>query len=138
MAASEAAKEAVHLGNLAREFGLRGEGPLDLHVDNKAAIDVAYNPEHHTRMKHVERRHFFVRELVENHTLRVPFVSTDKNLADFFTKPLPARSFFPLRDKIMNVADSPYRSTGGRCDSSDESREEVSRGKPAQRRVSSK
>ena len=103
MAASEAAKEAVYLARLAHEFGLRGDGPLDLHVDNKAAIDVSYNPEHHTRMKHVERRHFFVRECVENHTLRVPFVSTVDNFADFFTKALAGPQFFKLRDAIMNI-----------------------------------
>ena len=80
-----------------------GSPGLELFCDNKAATDVAYNPEHHTRMKHVERRHFFVRELVEEHRLRVPYVETDKNLADFFTKALPARKFFTLRDKIMNV-----------------------------------
>ena len=44
-----------------------------------------------------------LRECVENHLIRVPFVRTDANDADFFTKVLPARKFFPLRDKIMNV-----------------------------------
>ena len=32
----------------------------------------------------------------------LPYVESDKNLADFFTKPLPARKFFPLRKAIMN------------------------------------
>ena len=77
--------------------------PPELFVDNKAAIDVAYNPEHHTRMKHVDRRHFFVRELIENHRLRVPFVSTVDNLADFFTKAQPPALFESMRDAIMNV-----------------------------------
>jgi len=40
---------------------------------------------------------------VEDLTIRVPFVESARNLADFFTKPLPARSFFPMRDRIMNV-----------------------------------
>ena len=66
-------------------------------------VDVSYNPEHHTRMKHVERRHFFVRECVENHSLRVPFVSTVDNFADFFTKALAGPQFFKLRDEIMNI-----------------------------------
>ena len=81
-------------------------------MDNKSAIDVAYNPEHHGNMKHVDRRHFFVRELVENHVLRVPFVRTDDNLADFFTKALPPARFFQLRDKIMNVT-RPVSGDGG-------------------------
>ena len=66
-----------------REFDLKDSQPIDLFFDNKSAIDVAYNPEHHTRMKHVERRHFFIRELVEEHKInkiRVPFVSTGRQL----------------------------------------------------------
>ena len=67
VAASEASTEAAHLDRLAREFDQMSEKPLSLATDNKAAQDVSYNPEHHTKMKHVERRHFFVRECVEEH-----------------------------------------------------------------------
>eukprot|EP00965_Chrysotila_dentata_P219119 6190944-Pleurochrysis_carterae.AAC.1 len=73
-------------------------------MDNKSAIDLAYNPEHHQRSKHIDRRHFFVRERVETHDITVPFVASADNLADFFTKPLPPRVFFAMRDTIMNVA----------------------------------
>eukprot|EP00965_Chrysotila_dentata_P043789 1455865-Pleurochrysis_carterae.AAC.1 len=72
-------------------------------MDNKSAIDLAYNPEHHQRSKHIDRRHFFVREWVEQHDITVQFVHTMDNLADFFTKPLPPRVFFKMRDKVMNV-----------------------------------
>ena len=44
-----------------------------------------------------------IRECVENHRLRVPFVNSHDNLADFFTKPLNAKNFFRLRDIIMNI-----------------------------------
>ena len=44
--------------------------------------------------------HIFIREMVEN--MQVPYVNTVDNLADFFTKPLPARVFVPMRDAIMN------------------------------------
>ena len=33
----------------------------------------------------------------------MPLVSTDHNLADFFTKVLPPRKFIPLRNAIMNI-----------------------------------
>ena len=72
-------------------------------MDNQAGRDLAYNPQHHPRTKHIARRHFFIREKVEDHTLVVPFVRTVDNLADFFTKPLGAKAFFPMRDAIMNV-----------------------------------
>ena len=51
----------------------------------------------------LDRRHFFVRECVENMQLRVPFVRTLDNMADFFTKPLCAKNFFRMRDVLMNV-----------------------------------
>ena len=38
--------------------------------------------------------------------LRVPFVKTTDNLVDFFTKPLPSKHFFCLRDILMNVPES--------------------------------
>ena len=108
MAASEAAKEAVFLDRLCSELGFKGDKePIRLHCDNKAAIDSSYNPENHSRTKHIDRRHYFIRELVEDGKIVVPFVSSADNLADFFTKPLSPAKFFSLRDKIMNV----YRKT---------------------------
>ena len=115
MAASEAAKDGLYLSGLARELGLHDDGPIDLKMDNKSGIDVAYNPEHFSRMKHVARRHFFVRECVEDGRIVVPYVPTADNPADFFTKPLPYASFHRLREKIMNsvCTDGPSRPSRG-------------------------
>ena len=106
VAGSEAAKEAVHLSGLASEYNVAGSDPMDVFMDNESGIKVAYNPEHFGRMKHVDRRHFYIRECVENHKLRVPYVSTVDNLADFFTKCQPPDLFFKMRDTIMNVDSS--------------------------------
>ena len=103
MAASEAAKEGIYLRGLLQELGHAGDEPVELGMDNQSAIAISYNPEHHSRTKHIDRRHFFVRECVENHKLRVPYVRSAENLADFFTKPLPAKQFFAMRDRLMNV-----------------------------------
>ena len=119
MAASEAAKEASYLDGFLAELGLKGDEPVSLAVDNTGARDLAYNPEHHTRTKHIERRHFFVRELVELGRVVVPFVASDRNLADFFTKPLSAKRFYPLRDLIMNVPRDADASAGGQPAASD-------------------
>ena len=107
VAASEAAKEAVCLRNFLQELGEQDEAPTQLALDNQSAIAVSYNPELHSRMKHVARRHFFVRECVENLQLVVPFVRTHENLADFFTKPLEPKKFFELRNAIMNYKRQP-------------------------------
>ena len=88
MAGSEAAKEVICLSAFLRELGFDMSEPPPLKLDNKSAIDLAYNPEHHAKTEHIDRRHYFIRKCVENGLLRVPFVPTTDNVADFFTKPL--------------------------------------------------
>eukprot|EP00965_Chrysotila_dentata_P072595 2398450-Pleurochrysis_carterae.AAC.1 len=55
IAASEATKEAVYLRTLLADLGIRNEEPTPLSMDNKSAIDLAYNPEHHQQSKHIDR-----------------------------------------------------------------------------------
>ncbi|KAL1526631.1 hypothetical protein AB1Y20_015335 [Prymnesium parvum] len=102
MALSEAAKEAVYLRNFLDDLGFHAAEATALSTDNSAAQKLAYNPEHHERVKHIDRRHFYIRDLVEDHVLTVPYVATASNMADLFTKPLAASVFFPLRNAIMN------------------------------------
>ena len=103
IALSEGAKECVHLQEFTDEVCPPTVRPMTLATDNKAARDLAYNPEYHDRTKHIARRHFYVREVVEDHAIRVPFVATHENLADFFTKYMPPKKFFALRKIIMNL-----------------------------------
>jgi hypothetical protein len=105
-ALSEAVKDVVYL----RRFlsGLNSsyvDGPTDLATDNLGARDTAYNPVNHNRMKHVARRHFFIRDMIEAFEVKVPFVRTHDNLADFFTKAYKSSTqFIALRRLIMNEA----------------------------------
>ena len=76
VAASEAAKEATYspgeyLRDFLSELGLGDSEPNSLGMDNQAGRDLAYNPQHHPRTKHIARRHFYIREKVEDHTLVV-------------------------------------------------------------------
>ena len=102
IALSEAAKDVVYLRKFKRGLGDPEPGPSTLATDSQSARDVSYNPQHHDRMKHVERRHFFVRDMVEKFEIEVPFVRTDDNLADFFTK--SASQFHAFRKRVMNEA----------------------------------
>ena len=103
VALSEATKDMVYLRRLVDGIAPGSiDGPSDLHTDNMGARDTSYNPIGHDRMKHVERRHYFVRDMVEAFEINVPFVRTLDNIADFFTKPLPAKTFFAMRKIIMN------------------------------------
>ena len=103
MALSEATKDMVYFRKLLT--GLDSStisGPSDLATDNQGARALSYNPEFHDKSKHVERRHFFVRDMVEKFEVNVPFVRTADNWADFFTKTLDKKPFFALRKMVMN------------------------------------
>ena len=103
IALSEATKDVVYLRKFVRGLGAPEDKPSWLGTDSQSARDVSYNPEHHDRMKHVQRRHFFVRDMVESFELEVPFVRTADNLADILTKPMSdAKQFHKLRKLIMN------------------------------------
>ena len=102
VASSEAAKEGVYLKRLLEGLDMHQGDAVAVSGDNQAAIALAYNPENHDKVKHVERRHFFVREKAEEGLLSVPYVRTVDNIADFFTKALPKETFFSMRDQIMN------------------------------------
>ena len=104
IALSEATKDVVYLRKLVDGLGAREPSPTLLRTDSQSARDVSYNPEHHDRMKHVERRHFFVRDMVESFEIEVPFVPTKENIADFFTKPMKsAAQFNEFRRIVMNI-----------------------------------
>ena len=100
---SEAAKDMVYTRKLVGALDADSiSGPSKLHCDNKAARDTAYNPERHNKTKHIERRHFFVRDMVEKFEIEVPYVNTHDNIADFLTKALDKVKFQKFRAIIMN------------------------------------
>jgi hypothetical protein len=116
VALNEAAKEGVYLRRFLADLGFGSEPPTEVATDNTGAKALSYNPDHHEKVEHVERRHFYVRELVEDGLLTVPYVATTSNMADFFTrsKPLPAAQFYSLRNRIMKGR-SKIRWTGVLC-----------------------
>ncbi|CAL9021468.1 unnamed protein product [Prunus brigantina] len=71
--------------------------------DNMSAINISKNPIQHSRTKHIDIRHHFIRELVEENVLSLEFVSTEKQLADIFTKPLDNLRFETLRQSLAHA-----------------------------------
>jgi hypothetical protein len=65
--------------------------------DNTSAISISRNPVQHSKTKHIDVRHHFIRDHVEKGDVSLIYVSTDKQLADIFTKPLPDERFSTLR-----------------------------------------
>ncbi|GJS68143.1 integrase, catalytic region, zinc finger, CCHC-type containing protein [Tanacetum coccineum] len=58
-----------------------------------SAIALRYINIQHSQSKHIDIRHHFIREQVENRVVELYFVITDYHLADIFTKALPREHF---------------------------------------------
>ena len=73
---------------------------LTIYYDNTSAINISKNSVQHSQTKHIEIRHHFIRELVEDGTLTLEFIHTNDQKADLFTKPLDSKQFEFLRENI--------------------------------------
>ena len=70
---------------------------IPIKCDNTSAISITKNPVQHSRTKHIDVRHHFIRDHAEKGDICLEFVSTNMQLADIFTKPLSEERFAALR-----------------------------------------
>ena len=68
--------------------------------DNTSAINLSKNPVHHSRTKHIDVRHHFLRDHVLKGDITLEFISTENQIADILTKPLKEDSFVKLRREL--------------------------------------
>jgi hypothetical protein len=66
ISAVSAGQEIVWMRSFLGELGYSFEAPSLLLVDNQSAVQVARNPEHHGRMKHLDLRFFWLRDMVNS------------------------------------------------------------------------
>ncbi|GJY96154.1 zf-CCHC domain-containing protein [Tanacetum coccineum] len=91
--------------------------------DNKGAIDLSKNLMQHSRTKHIEIRHHFLRDNVQKGHISIKKVSSVDNIAGILTKPLKqeVKAFeeafytqygvpFPLRGRFRAAAPGFYQS----------------------------
>ncbi|GKE68347.1 hypothetical protein Tco_1526419, partial [Tanacetum coccineum] len=60
-----------------------------LYCNNRSAIVLCCNNFQHSRSKHIDIRHHFIREQVKNGVVELYFMMMNYQLADIFTKELP-------------------------------------------------
>jgi hypothetical protein len=82
-----------------RYFGVIFER-VSLMCDNTGTISVAKNLVFHKKMRHVEKRHYFLRDHVEKGDIEMRYIDTERQLADIFTKPLDSSRFAELWGEI--------------------------------------
>jgi hypothetical protein len=66
---------------------------VPLLCDNESAINITYNPCEHSRTKHIDIRHHFLRDHAIKRDIMISHVRTNEQLTDIFTKPLSERRF---------------------------------------------
>ena len=101
-AASLASLEAVFLAGLTEQVTGRDVTPIDLGVDNKAAVDGSHDFISNSRVRPFERRQLKIRELVLNGTVATTWCSGTDNISDLCTKPVSPAVMHRLRPLILS------------------------------------
>src|ERR1051325_9194590 len=99
IAAGSCCAQILWLKQQLRDYGL-DLGCIPLRCDNTSAINITKNPVMHSRTKHIDIRHHFLRDHVLQGDVEVTFVDTHNQLADIFTKPLAREPFFKIRREL--------------------------------------
>nr|CAN66523.1 hypothetical protein VITISV_014781 [Vitis vinifera] len=73
---------------------------VPIKCDNTSAINISKNPVQHSRTKHIEIRHHFLRDHAQKGDITLEFVSTKDQPADIFTKPLSEEQFVDIRRQL--------------------------------------
>nr|GEV86897.1 integrase, catalytic region, zinc finger, CCHC-type, peptidase aspartic, catalytic [Tanacetum cinerariifolium] len=78
---------------------------IPLYYDNRSSIALCCNNVQHSRSKHIDIRHHFIREQLEKGVVELYFVTTDYQFANIFTKSLPRERFEFLLPRLDKMAD---------------------------------
>ena len=84
-----------------RMFGVPIDGPANVLSDNMAVIQNSTIPSSTIKKKHNAICYHRVREAVASGIIRIAKIDTKENLADLFTKPLPAVLLHYLMQRIL-------------------------------------
>ena len=101
MAISAATQEAKWIRQVLAELHHGMSSGIKLFSDNQSAIDIAKNDTQHSRTKHIDIRHHFIRDSVQAGEIDISWIPSEEQQADIFTKALPAVSYIRLRDQLM-------------------------------------
>ncbi|GKA25018.1 putative ribonuclease H-like domain-containing protein [Tanacetum coccineum] len=71
-----------------------------IYIDNESTICIVKNPVFHSKTKHIEIRHYFIRDAYEKTLIQVLKIHTDDNVADLLTKAFDVSRFNFL---IVNI-----------------------------------
>ncbi|CAJ2640974.1 unnamed protein product [Trifolium pratense] len=100
VAAASCACQAVWLKKILHQLRKDQNKSTVIFCDNSSSIKVSKNPIMHGRMKHIDVRYYFLRDLVKDGILELKHCSTSDQIADAMTKPLKLESFTKFREML--------------------------------------
>jgi hypothetical protein len=100
VAAVSAGQESIWMSQFLAELGYDTSGAAPLLMDNQSAIQVACNPEHHGRMKHLDLRYFWLHDEVVKGHLVPRYIPTAEMAADILTKALARVKVETAREQL--------------------------------------
>ncbi|GKF01771.1 hypothetical protein Tco_0028694 [Tanacetum coccineum] len=92
VSAEKACQQALWMKQALIDYGIRLDD-VPILCDTKGPIDLSKNPVQHSRTKHIEIRHHFLRDNVQKGNISIEKVASEDNIADTFTKPLKREVF---------------------------------------------
>ena len=102
VAASSCGKQILAVRSLLRYLGFEQLQPTRVYEDNEACIRMSQNPVNPESAKHIDVACHKLRELHRNKVLVLSKVPTHDNIADAFTKSLPAPAFLRHRAYMVD------------------------------------
>ena len=104
-AACHAALDIVGIRHLLEEIGIWYNKPVVIYEDNQPTIQVANNERSLADAgRHLETRNYKLSELVENESVILTYMSTERQVADLLTKSLAKIAFERLRDDLTGYS----------------------------------
>ncbi|GJV56834.1 hypothetical protein Tco_1457839 [Tanacetum coccineum] len=91
VSAGKACQQALWMKRALVDYDIKLDD-IPVLCDNKGAFDLSKNPVLHSRTKHIEIRHHFLRDNVQKGNIFIEKVSSEDNIADILTKPLKCKS----------------------------------------------
>ncbi|GJR65352.1 copia protein [Tanacetum coccineum] len=96
LSAGKACQQALWMKQALIDYDVRLDD-VPIMCDNKGAIDLSENPVQHSRTKHIEIRHHFLRDNVQKGHISIEKVPSVDNIVDILMKPLKRELFNYLR-----------------------------------------
>jgi hypothetical protein len=100
-AIDELTRVMLHIMDLVKFICGEIQLPIKIYTDTKSGISLLETLKTNNKVKHINLRVNFIRELINDRIIEIHFVKGNNNVADILTKALPNDQFEKLRNVLM-------------------------------------